>query len=92
MSAQQFVEWQAYAALEPFGAPAAFWPAGLIASTLVNVNRTKKSQAMARPEDFMPRSLVMEADTASPDEIARRVSETFQGLVELQRSQGTHGQ
>jgi len=55
-------EWQAYSLLEPFGAPAAFWQAALIASTLANVHRTKKTQKAFTPEDFMPRTLVEPTD------------------------------
>lgn len=53
----EWQEWEAFFALEPFGAPAEFWRAGLIAATLHNVNRTKDSQPMLKAEDLMPETL-----------------------------------
>lgn len=50
-------EWLAYYQLEPFGPPAGYWQAGLIASTLANVNRTKNTQKAFISEDFMPRTM-----------------------------------
>lgn len=45
----------AYAQVEPFGEPAAFWRSGMLASVLANVNRTKKGKKAYKPEDFMPK-------------------------------------
>lgn len=81
MSGRQLAEWQAYAQLEPFGAPAQFWQAGLIASVLANVNRTKKDQKAFTPEDFMPRSMVEEPDQS--DDVGARILQTFQALADL---------
>jgi hypothetical protein len=87
MSGRQLAEWQAYAQLEPFGSPAQFWQAGLIASVLANVNRTKKDQKAFTPEDFMPRSMVEQGEPESPDDVGARIMQTFQSLAEL--PQGT---
>ena len=66
MSAHQWAEWQAFLALEPSGPPAEFWRAGMIASTIANVNRTKKSQKVLMPDDFMPRSF--QPERVEPDD------------------------
>lgn len=75
----------AYAELEPFGPPAEFWRAGLIASTLANVNRTKKDQKAFKPEDFMPRSMVDEPEQT--EDVGAKILHTFQAMADL--PQGT---
>jgi hypothetical protein len=87
MSAKQFVEWQAYYQVEPFGPPSGYWQAGLIASTLANVNRTKKRQKALTPEDFMPRTLVQgEAD--EPVDVGAQTVQAFQMMAEQQKASG----
>jgi hypothetical protein len=54
LSSTQFNEWLAYAALEPFGEERADLRAGIVASTLANVNRRKGQRAL-KPRDFMPK-------------------------------------
>ena len=45
----------AYAELEPFGHEADFWRAGIVASTIANVNRDRKKRSSPfTPQDFMP--------------------------------------
>lgn len=87
MSGRQLAEWQAYWQVEPFGPPAEFWRAGLIASMLANVNRAKKTDKVMKPEDYMPQSMtgVPEHDRA---ELGSRILQTFQDLAELKK----HGQ
>lgn len=85
MSGRQFAEWMAYAQLEPFGSPAQFWQAGLIASVLANVNRTKKDQKAFTPEDFMPRSMVEEPEQT--EDVGAKILQTFQAMADL--PQGT---
>ena len=53
MSSAEFAEWQAYDRLEPFGPWRADLNAGIVASTIANVNRGKNRKAYA-PKDFMP--------------------------------------
>lgn len=53
MSSSEFTEWMAYAELEPFGEWRGDWRAGMIASTIANVNRSSDSEPMT-PKDFMP--------------------------------------
>lgn len=85
MSGRRLAEWMAYSQLEPFGPPAQFWQAALIASVLANVNRTKKDQKAFKPEDFMPRSMVDEPE--QPDDVGSRIMQTFQAMADL--PQGT---
>lgn len=81
MSGRRLAEWVAYSQLEPFGPPAQFWQAGLLASVLANVNRTKKDQKAFTPEDFMPRSMVEEPEQS--DDGGARILQTFQALADL---------
>jgi hypothetical protein len=84
MSGRQLAEWQAYWSLEPFGPPAEFWRAGLIASMLANVNRAKKTDRVMKPEDYMPQSLTggAEHDSAA---LGSKILQTFQDLAELKK-------
>lgn len=53
ISADDLMEWVAYNEIEPFGEARADLRAGIVASTIANVNRPKNSRAL-RPGDFMP--------------------------------------
>jgi hypothetical protein len=53
ISSRELTEWMAYFAIDPFGEERADLRAGIVASTLVNVNRGKRGKA-AKPRDFMP--------------------------------------
>ena len=81
MSARRFAEWQAYCAIEPFGPPAAFWQAGLIASMLANVNRTKKSQKAFAAEDFMPSTMI---DDTRDQDLTERCETAFREFRDVQ--------
>lgn len=48
------MEWLIYSTEEPFGDARADQRAGLLASVVYNVNRTKKSQKTLKPSDFFP--------------------------------------
>lgn len=50
----EFAEWLAYHGLEPFGEERDDLRAGIVASTIANVNRGKRAKAY-KPEDFMPK-------------------------------------
>lgn len=54
VSSREFTDWQAFAELEPFGEERADLRAGIIASTLANVNRGRGTRAF-KPSDFMPK-------------------------------------
>ena len=49
---REFAEWQAYYELEPWGEERADLRAGIVASTIANVNRGKGKSF--KPGDFMP--------------------------------------
>lgn len=49
----EFVAWQAYSLLDPFGAERADWRAGMVAATIANVNRGRTTRPY-HPRDFMP--------------------------------------
>jgi hypothetical protein len=84
MSARLLREWQTYAAIEPFGQPAAFWRTGLTVATLANVNRRKKTDKSYGPEDFMPRSMVEQSERGSSD-IGQQTLRVFEDLAELKK-------
>lgn len=90
ISARKMREWQVYSELEPFGARAEFWQAGLIASTIMNVNRTKKSQKALTPEDCMPREMMQRAEQHEPhDDVGAKALQTFHDVANMN---GHHGQ
>lgn len=53
IDSREFTEWMAYASLEPWGEPRADLRAGIVASTIANVNRSSDSEPFT-PRDFMP--------------------------------------
>lgn len=53
LDSAELTEWMAYYTIEPFGEQRADLRAGIIASTLVNMNRAKSSKAVS-PREFMP--------------------------------------
>jgi len=88
MSARTFAEWQAYSTIEPFGPPADFWRAGIIASMIANVNR-KKNQKPFQPEDFMPKGL--RDDTVgrgSAEQTAQILRQNFEAYQQAQKVTG----
>lgn len=52
-SSHELGEWKAFELIEPFGSPASAFEAGIIASTLANINRGKDTDPFS-PSDFMP--------------------------------------
>lgn len=57
MSSSELSEWMAFFSIEgPTGEERADWRAGMVASTIANVNRDSKRQKRPyKPEDFMPK-------------------------------------
>lgn len=91
MSNRTFVEWQAYCELEPFGPPAEFWRAGLIASILANVHRAKNRGKVFQPEDFMPESMKTERVAHDDETEAAILKARLQAYGEQVKRQGGHG-
>jgi len=54
ISARELTEWMVYYQLEPFGEERADLRAGIIGSTIANVNRGKGGKVFT-PQDFMPK-------------------------------------
>jgi hypothetical protein len=54
ISSAELTEWMAYYQLDPFGNERNDLHSGIIASTVVNSQRTKKSDKVYVPKDFMP--------------------------------------
>lgn len=55
LSARQFDEWIAFYSIEPWGEERADLRAGIVASTVANVNRNPKQRSKPySPKDFMP--------------------------------------
>lgn len=54
IDSRELTEWMAYYQIEPFGPERDDLNAGIIASTIANVNRGKKRKPY-RPDDFVPR-------------------------------------
>ncbi len=67
----------AYDSIQPIGERGAYWRAGLIASTLLNVHRGKKRAKLVRPEDLMP----VDGEIGDAQDVAARVVEIFRRLV-----------
>jgi hypothetical protein len=53
MTSLQFAEWMAYSRLEPWGEEREDLRAGIVASTIANVN-LRKGKKPFKPQDFMP--------------------------------------
>ena len=70
MSSRQLAEWIAYYQLEPWGEERADLRAGIVASTIANVNRSAKRTKPYTPRDFMPR---FDAEPEEPTETATRL-------------------
>lgn len=87
ISARKLREWEVYAELEPFGSPAGFWQAGVVASTVANVNRTKKTQKALSPEDFMPSTMHDSEAQQEPQDVGAQVVRAFKEMEQRQRGQ-----
>lgn len=59
---------------------------------LANVNRTKKTDKVYSPEDFMPKSMTdRDPATIDGEQAGRILAERFRAVAEFQKAQG-HGQ
>jgi hypothetical protein len=94
LSSLDLAEWEAYSLIEPFGPLTDYWRAGLIAAMVRNVNRTRESQPIAKPEDFVPNLPVFEETDEEDDEqraqdVAERVRSAFRLLSRVHKDQKT---
>lgn len=76
LDSRQIAEWMAYFSIEPFGEHAAYWRAGVVAATIANVNRGKRSRPY-KPEDFMPPEPKPKREAQTPDEMAAVLRRTY---------------
>jgi hypothetical protein len=77
MSWQEFLEWQEYYGLEPFGEERADLRSGIVASVLANVNRDPKKRSKPfEPTDFMP---YYEKPKPSPEQLAHKIRAALGG-------------
>ena len=70
------MEWIAYSKIEPFGEDAAFWRAGMVASTSANIWRGR-GQAAFKPADFMPH---YETVKPSPAKSSEQMKTTLESI------------
>ena len=87
MTWTQFVAWQEYANLEPFGEERSDLRSGIVASVIANSNRDPKRQSRPfKPSDFMPQF------QAAADKAAKRVPLTdaseWEGIKAMARAVG----
>lgn len=80
MSSAEFLEWMVYYGLEPFGELRGDLRAGVIASTIANVHRDKKSKSF-KPSDFLLFSETgQESQPETPEEQKQAVINLFRGI------------
>lgn len=72
MSGARFTQWQLYERVEPFGERAHYWRTGQICAAIFNSQRTKKSDPVAKAEDYMPDTFASEPadDIPRPNEFS----------------------
>ena len=66
-----------YADLEPFGYRMDNWRAGMVASTILNVNRSKRTSKTFKPEDCMPK----EKRDVDPHALAEKIRHTMRHVA-----------
>lgn len=88
ISSRELAEWAAFYRMEPWGAEAQDWRAGLIASTIANANRDPRRRRVPyQPSDFMPRREPVPEQ--SPEQQERILRAWVEGL--RRRHEGGHG-
>ena len=55
LTAQEWLEWLAYAEAEPFGEERADLRMAILAAVEANVHRSRRGQKTYKPQDFMPK-------------------------------------
>lgn len=69
MGALEFAEWMAFFRVEPFGDVRGDLQAGIVASTVANVNRDPKKRRPFSPADFLPDFEKSRAEGGKPSEV-----------------------
>lgn len=73
ISSAEFAEWMAYDRLEPIGPRRADLNAAIIAASVYNARRTKRSDKVADPKQFMPTYWKPEPEPATAEEMFEQV-------------------
>jgi len=82
IDSRELSEWMAYFSLEPWGTEVEDWRAGLVASTVANVNRDeKKRKKPFEPKDFIPQRAKPPVEEQSPEEQAK-ILKMWAGVVD----------
>lgn len=79
LTVEEWQEWEAFFSLEPFGPPAAFWQAALIAAKVHNLGLAK-GQPPVTAEQLMPPSLTGRDERKGRMSQAQ-ISRTLRGLA-----------
>ncbi len=92
LSDAEFQEWMSFYRMEPFGEDRADLRAGIIAATIVNVQRGKKGRPV-KPTDFMPYQKAGEqrrrmSDGPDPKKLDKQVRGVFGSMMEKQKKKG----
>jgi len=81
IDSRELTEWMAYYSLEPWGTEPEDLRAGIIASTIANVNRDQKKQRKPfTPKDFMPVWDRPPKQEQTPEE-QRKIIEMWQAIL-----------
>ena len=83
MSNREFVEWQAYYGLEPFGEERADLRAGIVSATVANAAGGRGKGRAAKPTDFMvdfSKARGAPGGSIDREAVARQVRMTFAGV------------
>lgn len=92
MSNREFVEWQAYFGIEPFGEERADLRAGIVAATVANAAGGRGKGRAAKPTDFMVDFAKARggapAGEIDREAVARQVRMTFAGIRPTRRKDG----
>jgi hypothetical protein len=85
LSSQELTEWGAFYQLEPWGYRPEMWRAGLVSSSIYNVNRPKRTSKIMKAEDFIPKEPTGEHDEAG---LREKIQTTFQHIAIALKSKG----
>jgi len=82
IDSRELSEWMVYFNLEPWGTEVEDWRAGMVASTIANVNRDeKKRKKPFEPKDFIPQRAKPPVEEQSPEEQAK-ILKMWAGVVD----------
>jgi hypothetical protein len=87
MGSRELSGWIAYSELEPFGEERGDLRAGIVASTIVNVNRGANSEA-CKPSDFMPDFSGERAEREEGEAEAKHIEAMMKGFEALRVAGG----